>query len=58
MQDGENVPNYMSKRVNTFLKEGSETGRKKSTNRGSFWILISVTLKRQSLAIQHLSKVP
>lgn len=29
MQDGENVPNYMSKRVNTFLKEGSETEERK-----------------------------
>lgn len=58
MQDGENVPNYMSKRVNTLLKEGSKTGRNETTNQGSFWILISVTLECRSLEIQYLSKVP
>lgn len=58
MQDSENVPNYMSKRVNMLLKEGSKTGRNKATNHGSFWILVSVTLKCKSLEIQYLSKVP
>lgn len=30
-----------------LLKEGSKTGRNETTNQGSFWILISVTLKMQ-----------
>ena len=58
MRDGKNLPNYMSKRVNMILKEGSKTERNKTINQVSFWILISVTLKCRSLEIKYLSKVP